>query len=216
MPLSTDLKAHIMKRIAQAKPRMVWTPVDFFDLGPRDAVDKVLQRLVHAGDLRRIDRGLYDKPSANSLTRQPSAPDPRQVIDAIARRDQIRVLVDGMTAANDLGLTNAVPSKIVVHTDARLRSIRLGNMTIAFKPTAASKLYWAGRPAMRIVQALHWLRDTLSDADDFRDLSLRIDDLLHKGPNATNIRNDLRDGLSTLPTWMHDLLKPLLPVRRTT
>ncbi len=205
-----DLKTAILERIATADPRAVWTPADFLDLGTRDAVDKVLQRLVKAGDLRRIDRGLYDRPGTNSLTRQPSAPDPRQVIDAVARRDQIRVLVDGMTAANDLGLTNAVPSKIVVHTDARLRSIHLGNMIIAFKPTAASKLYWAGRPAMRIVQALHWLRDTLSDPDDNADLRQRLDDLLHSGPGAAEVRNDLRDGLSTLPAWMHDFLKPLL------
>jgi hypothetical protein len=209
-----DLKTGILQRIAKAKPRTVWTPADFLDLGNRDAVDKVLQRLVKGGDLRRIDRGLYDKPAVNSLTRQPTAPDPRQVIDAIARRDQIRVLVDGMTAANDLGLTNAVPSKIVVHTDARLRSVPLGNMIITFKPTAASKLHWAGRPAMRIVQALHWLRDTLGDPDGLDDLRQRLDDLLHSGPNAAKIRDDLRDGLSTLPAWMQDFLKPLLTARR--
>jgi hypothetical protein len=215
MAHTVDLKTQIMKRIAAARPRAVWTPVDFLDLGTRDAVDKVLQRLVKAADLRRIDRGLYDKPGINSLTRQPNAPDPSQVIEAIARRDQIRVLVDGMTAANDLGLTNAVPSKIVVHTDARLRSIHLGNMIITFKPTAPSKLYWAGRPAMRIVQALHWLRDTLSGPDALADLRRRLDELLHGGPNATAIRDDLRDGLSTLPAWMHDFLKPLLAARRT-
>ena len=39
---------------------------------------------------------------------------------------------------------------------------------------------------------------------------VRLDDLLHSGPNAATVRDDLRDGLSTLPTWMHDLLKPLL------
>ncbi|PTS77529.1 hypothetical protein DBR17_13480 [Sphingomonas sp. HMWF008] len=210
-----DLKAQIMRRVAKAAPRKVWTPFDFLDLGTRGAIDKALQRLATGGDLRRIDRGLYDKPGLNSLTRQPTAPDPREVIDAIARRDQIRVLVDGMTAANDLGLTNAVPSKIVVHTDARLRSIHLGNMIIAFKPAAASKLFWAGRPAMRIVQALHWLRDTLGDPDSRDDLRDRLDEILHSGPNATKVRNDLRDGLSTLPTWMHDFLKPLLTARRT-
>ncbi|OYY88563.1 MAG: hypothetical protein B7Y45_14405 [Sphingomonas sp. 28-66-16] len=212
---TADLKAQIMRRVAKAAPRKVWTPIDFLDLGTRDAVDKALQRLASSDDLRRIDRGLYDKPGFNSLTRQPTAPDPREVIDAIARRDQIRVLVDGMTAANDLGLTNAVPSKIVVHTDARLRSIHLGNMIIAFKPAAASKLFWAGRPAMRIVQALHWLRDTLGDPDSRDDLRDRLDDILHSGPNAAKVRNDLRDGLSTLPTWMHDFLKPLLTARPT-
>jgi len=215
MPAAGDLKSTILRRMGKADPRTVWTPVDFLDLGTRDAVDKVLQRLVQAGDLRRIDRGLYDKPGINSLTQQPRAPDPRQVIDAIARRDQIRVLVDGMTAANDLGLTNAVPSKIVVHTDARLRSIHLGNMIISFKLTAASKLYWAGRPAMRIVQALHWLRDTLFSSDDFDTVRQRIDDLLHDGADATRIRKDLRDGLSTLPSWMRDFLGPMLTTRGT-
>jgi len=213
---TVDLKAQILQSIAKAKSGVVWTPADFLDFGRRDAVDKVLQRLVKAGALRRIDRGLYDTPTVNSLTRQPTAPDPRHVIDAIARRDQIRVLVDGMTAANDLGLTNAVPSKIVVHTDARLRSIHLGNMTITFKLTAPSKLHWAGRPAMRVVQALHWLRDTLGDPEESSDIKQQLDDILHEGPNATTIRDDLRDGLSTLPAWMHDFLKPLLTARRST
>ena len=142
-------------------PRKVWTPSDFVDLASRDAIDKALQRLTKAESLRRLDRGLYDQPGFNKLTQKPNPPDPRSVIDAVGRRDQTRMLVDGMTAANDLGLTDAVPAKIVVHTDARRRAIKLGNVTITFRPTAASKLFWAGRPAMRVVQALHWLRDLL-------------------------------------------------------
>lgn len=70
------------------------------------------------------------------------------MVEAIARRDQIRVLVDGMTAANDLGLTNEIPAKIIVHTDSRLKPIRLGNLEISFRSTAGRKLFWAGRPAM--------------------------------------------------------------------
>jgi hypothetical protein len=158
---SAALKAKIPNQMAGAPSFAVWTPRDFLGFGARDAVDKVLQRMVGAGELRRITRGLYDRPSINSLTRKPMATDPRSVIGAIARRDQIRVLVDGMTAANDLGLTTAVPARIVVHVDARLKPIVLGKQKIVFKPAAASKLYWAGRPAMRVVQALHWLRDML-------------------------------------------------------
>jgi hypothetical protein len=213
MPLPTDLKSQMLDRMTAARPRSVWTPADFLDLASRDAVDKALQRLVHADRLRRIDRGLYDMPAINALTRQPSALDPGQVIEAVARRDQIRVLIDGMTAANDLGLTTAVPSKIVVHTDARLRSIHLGNMVITFKLTAASKLYWAGRPAMRIVQALHWLRETLTDPEDLGNVQRRVDDLLHTGPGASKIRDDLSDGVTTLPAWMHEFLRPLLKAR---
>ncbi|OHY82152.1 hypothetical protein BCA33_08670 [Marinobacter sp. AC-23] len=205
-----DLKSRILARIGNGAQRGVWTPQDFLDLGMRGAVDKTLQRLVRAGNLRRIDRGLYDKPSINSLTQKCSPPDPRHVIDAIARRDQIRVLVDGMTAANDLGLTNAVPAKIVVHADARLKSIPLGQMEIIFKPTAASKLYWAGRPAMRIVQALHWLRDTMGQGDEAQILIRRLNAILHNPADGRILREDLFEGLPTLPTWMQNLLRPML------
>lgn len=208
---SSDLKTAICKRIDAHAPTAVWTPADFLDLGSRDAVDKTLQRLVAADMLRRVDRGLYDKPGRNSLTQQTNPPDPRAIIDAIARRDQIRVLVDGMTAANDLGLTNAVPAKIVVHTDARLKTIHLGQLTISFRPTAASKLYWAGRPAMRIVQSLHWLRDTMgSDPHDDAMVRRRLTALLRDPRRGKVLRDDLTNGLSTLPAWMQTLLKPML------
>ena len=135
-----DLKQAVVNRIGDGPPAQVWTPVDFLDLGSRAAVDKVLQRLVAAGQLRRIDRGLYDTPRLNSLTKQPVVADYRQIIDALGRRDQLRMLVDGMTAANDLGLTTAVPARVVIHTDTRRRTIHLDNLTIKFKQTAPSKL----------------------------------------------------------------------------
>ena len=196
----SDLKAGVLARIADGPARSVWTPADFLDLGGRDAVDKTLQRLVAAGDLRRIDRGLYDRPIFNSLTRELGAPDPRGVIDAVARRDQLRVLVDGMTAANDLGLSDAVPAKVVVHTDARLRPIRLGNLDITFRPTAPSKLYWAGRPAMRLVQALHWLRDMIGRDDD-QALGPRPQSVHHRPPPYDHrpCRNAATRGSTTPP-----------------
>lgn len=208
-----DLKVAVLARIETGTPRGVWTPKDFLDLSTRDSVDKMLQRLKYAGELRRVGRGLYDKPSYNSLIQSDNPPDSRQIIEAIARRDQIRILVDGMTAANDLGLTNAVPAKIVVHTDARLKSITLGQLEIIFKPTAASKLYWAGRPAMRIVQALHWLRDTMGQASDDAMLSRRLNTILHEADDGRQLREDLLGGMSTLPVWMQNMLRPMLKER---
>jgi hypothetical protein len=80
-------------------------------------------------------------------------------MDAIARRGQLRLLVDGMTAASDLGMTDAVPARVTIHTDVRRRNIQLDQLAIEFKHTAPSRLYWAGKPAMRVVQALYWLPD---------------------------------------------------------
>ncbi len=207
---SPDLKAAMLARIRTDAPRKVWTPSDFVDLASRDAVDKALQRLTKAEALRRIDRGLYDQPGFNKLTQKPSPPDPRSVIDAVGRRDQTRMLVDGMTAANDLGLTDAVPAKIVVHTDARRRAIKLGNVTITFRPTAASKLFWAGRPAMRLVQGLHWLRDVLVRDGEGEQIQRKLAKLFEDPAVGPPLRADLVAGMTALPTWMLVFLKPLM------
>jgi Family of unknown function (DUF6088) len=203
-----DLKDSITDRMATRSPFGVWAPADFVDLGPRDAVDQVLHRLVRAGMIRRITRGLYDKPNLNPLTGKSTHPDPRSVIDALARRDSARMIVDGITSANDIGLSDAVPAHIIVHTDARLKSLALGNLIIRFKTTAPSKLFWAGRPAMRVVQALHWLKDTLqSDAPRVRK---RLQSIFADPAHGSAITADLRDGLSTLPIWMQYFLRDLI------
>jgi hypothetical protein len=170
-------------------------------------VDKTLQRLAHSKRIRRIERGLYDKPHVNPLTHKTTIPDYRQLLDAIARRDQSRMLVDGLTAANELGLTNAVPGRIVVHSDMRRRSIKLGNQVIEFKQTAPSRLYWAGRPAMRVVQALHWLKDLLPQqkSEVVRQLTRVL-----AAPAGMDIRDDLRKGFSSLPTWMQPIVRELI------
>jgi hypothetical protein len=186
----------------------VWTPNDFLDLGSRESIDKALQRLALSSEIRRIDRGLYDIPRINSLTGKPSNPDYTAVIDAVARRDKARLLPDGITAANQLGLTDAVPAKVTVHTDARLRPIRLDRLVIDFKLTAPSRLYWAGRPAMRIIQSLHWLHDMLpADGDSILN---RIRKILNNPKQGKAIRDDLRSGLDALPVWMRDLVVRLL------
>jgi Family of unknown function (DUF6088) len=203
-----DLKNSITDRMATRSPFGVWVPADFADLGPRDAVDQVLHRLVRAGRIRRITRGLYDKPNLNTLTGKSTHPDPRSVIDALARRDSARMIVDGITAANDIGLSDAVPAHIIVHTDARLKSLALGNLTIHFKMTAPSKLFWAGRPAMRVVQALHWLRDTLQS--DAPRVSKRLQSIFADPVHGSAITADLRDGLLNLPVWMQFFLQYLI------
>jgi hypothetical protein len=211
MPAST-LKTHVFKRIHQSPNSKVWTPVDFCDLGSRAAVDKTLQRMVASKELHRVDRGLYDQARTSKWSGQPAAADYLSVIDAVGRRDQVRVLLDGMTAANDLGLTTAVPAQVIVHTDGRLRPITLGKLTLQFKLTAPSKLYWASHPAMRVVQALYWLRDSLkgtaqSDQDDIQGKLIR---LLRDSKQGPLLRSDLRSGLHTVPSWMQQQIRGLI------
>jgi Family of unknown function (DUF6088) len=205
--LALQIRPAILARMAQSQAK-VWTAPDFVDLGPRGAVDVALHRLVASKEIRRIARGLYDKPGMNKLTGKPTYPDYRNVIDALARRDQLRMVVDGLTAANDLGLTDAVPARAVVLTDSRLRPIKLGNLAIQFKRVEPSRLYWAGHPAMRVVQALHWLRDTLPREQDL--VMKKLLPILRDPGHGRAIREDLRSGLPALPEWLRKLVRDLL------
>lgn len=205
------LHALIARRVSRSQADKVWTAKDFLDLGSRSAVDKTLQRLTNKGDLRRINHGLYDRPRVNPLTGKLNQPNYQHVIWAIARRDSARMLIDGMTAANDLGLTTAVPGKVIIHTDARIKPIQIGNLMIQFKLASPSKLIWADRPAMRVVQALHWLKDAIKQNDlaavsDIRDTLSKV----FNDPKAgALIQNDLKKNFSHLPAWMHPLLQNL-------
>ncbi len=207
----SDIGTNITSIIRATGAGSIWTPADFAQLGSRDVIHKTLQRLVASGTLRRIDRGLYDLPAINRLTQRATALDYRAVVDAIARRDQLRLLVDGMTAANDLGLTTAVPARIEVLVDARLKPIRLGDsQEIRFRSAAASRLYWAGRPAMRVVQALYWLQDALGDADESERIAAHLRRILADPEHGQAIRDDLRTGLLALPIWMQEFLRDLV------
>ena len=205
----TDLRSRLLARVTDS-PDEVWTPGDFADLGGRAAVDKTLQRLTAAGHLRRIDRGLYDRPSKNDLTGRQTVPDYRAVIRAVTRRDQARAVIDGMTAANELGFTTAVPARIEVLVDARLKPIRLGSQEIHFRFAAPSRLYWAGRPAMRVVQALHWMQDMLSQDSECQRVREMLSRLFADPRHGQTIRDDLRAGFSALPIWMQEFLRDLL------
>ncbi len=126
-------------------------------------------------------------------------------------------MIDGITAANDPGLTHAVPGQVVVHTDGRLRPIQLDQMTLKFKLTSPSKLYWAGRPAMRVVQALHWLKDSLKQASspDQEMVMKKLVRLLQSTEHGNSITEDLQQGLHALPAWMQAWVRDLL-ARSTT
>ncbi|WP_421566814.1 DUF6088 family protein [Ochrobactrum sp. EDr1-4] len=209
---TSDTLEQVYARIAAGAPSGVWSRGDFLDLASPYAIEKALQRLTNRGDIRRPHRGLYDKPSISKLTGKLVPPPRASFVDAIARRDKLRVLVDGMTAANDLGLTTAAPARSTIHADTYPRMIEIDATAggtqegtpviyrLDFKRASAKAAFWAGRPAMRIVQALAWLRDDRSS------LEPAINGIIQKLRNSQSrqaISDDLRSNLAAIPAWMY-------------
>lgn len=216
-PTSNTLD-RIHDRIAQSAPSGVWSRADFLDIGTPNAVEKALQRLTRRGDIRRPYRGLYDKPNVSTLTGKMVFPPRASFVDAIARRDKLRVLVDGMTAANDLGLTTAVPARSTIHADTYPRTIEIEASAgdpkattpviykLDFKRISAKTAFWAGRPAMRVVQALLWFRDERSSLETAVNGIVRY---LARNPDRDRIAQDLRENVQAVPAWMYPLIETI-------
>ena len=54
-------------------------------------------------------------------------------VEALARRDGIRIAPGGAEAAHRLGLTNAVPAKACYATDGASRTVKIDGRTIRFQ-----------------------------------------------------------------------------------
>jgi len=206
----SSVQAQILRRMTEQSSSKVWTASSFIDIGTRGAIDVALHRLALENKVRRIDRGLYDVPRISTLTKRATPPDHMEVVAAVAERDGARMLVDGITAANAVGMTNAVPAGVTVWTDARIQPIELGGLTIVFKQVAPSRLVWAGRPAANIVQALVWLRDVMES--DHGRIAARLQSILSDPEKGDAIREDLADGLRILPSWMVPFIKEQLAI----
>jgi hypothetical protein len=61
---------------------------------------------------------------------------------------------------------------------------------------------------MRVVQALRWLKETLPS--DRNRVVARLSSILDDPRHGKAIRDDLRQGISTLPAWMQAVVRDLL------
>ncbi len=198
----TAMADKIMRRVSvHGSGRWVCTPKDFLDLGSREAIDQALSRLVKAGRLRRVGHGLYDRPRISRVLNRPAPVDLEAAIAALARRDGVRIMPDGLVAANQLGLTNAVPAKVSYVTDGHSRTLEIDGRTVRFRHAGPRVMQWAGRPAAPVVQALRWLgRRAASDGVAVSTLSRHLPD---------HVKVDLLHNSRDLPGWALPLARSI-------
>ncbi len=127
-------------RMQKCPKTHVWCNKDFLDFGRRAAVDQALGRMVKAGDIRRVARGIYHLPRFSAVLDQEMSPSYDQIAKAIARRLGVKIQPSGALSANMLGLSEQVPSKVVYHTDGRNRQVKIGNSVIRFQNVPPGKL----------------------------------------------------------------------------
>ena len=197
--IESSIDASIAARIRRAKAGSVFTPSLFADHGGRDAIDKALQRLVARGELRRLSRGLYDKPRNDPLLGK-LWPSVDAVVEALSGKDRLRLQPTGAYAANLLGLSEQVPARIEFLTDGTSRTIKAGPMQIVLKRTTPRQMAAAGRTSGLVIQALRGLGPEHLTPE-------RLERLRRKLP-ASDRRALLAD-LTLAPGWLQPTLREL-------
>lgn len=193
------IEADIARRVRRARPGTVFTPALFAGIGSRAAIDKALQRLVARGDLRRLSRGLYDKPRQDPLlgTLWPSID---AVVAALTGKDKLRLQPTGAYAANLLGLSDQVPARVEFLTDGTSRTVKAGPMQIVLKRTTPRQMAAAGRTSGLVIQALRSLGAEHLTPQQIGKLRRAI---------PASQRRALLDDLTLAPGWLQPTLRAL-------
>jgi hypothetical protein len=193
------VNSRILGRIQGWGRGSVFVPVDFLDLGSREAVDLALHRFARKGTIRRLARGVYDFPKEHPVLGL-LAPSADAIARALAGRDRTRLQPAGAYAANILGLSDQVPGKAVFLTDGPSRTVKIGPTTIQVRRTTPRNMEAAGRLSGLLMQVLRELgQEHITPA--------RRAHLKRTVP--ADKRRELIKDLRLAPAWMHPIFREL-------
>jgi hypothetical protein len=151
------MRGHIVARIRHLGEGKAFSAKDFLDIGSRTTVDVTLAALTKESKIRRIRRGLYDMPKFNPALGGKLSPDIDEAARAIARRQRWKIVPEGSWAANLLGLSTQVPSKIIYLTDGPNKEVPIGRRSIYFKHARPKAMAGLDGKFALVVQALRHL-----------------------------------------------------------
>lgn len=173
-----------------------FTPTAFLKLGTRASVDQTLSRLVKAGAIERVTRGVFVRPEVSRFLGKAS-PSPLKLAETVAKSTGAVVQVHGAEAARRLELTTQVPTQSVFVTSGPSKRIRVGKMEIRFQHICQRKLALAGRPAGLALAAMWYLgKNEVTPAV--------VEKIRHKlGSNEFEV---LKSATSSMPAWMSDAI----------
>lgn len=163
--MSVSSNANIIKtRIMNSPEGSVFTTVDFADVIENSRVGVILSRLEEDGVIRRVMRGIYDKPVYSDFLKEYIAPSPSRVAEALARNFGWTIVPCGDTALNILGLLTQVPAAWSYVSDGTYKEYTYDNTTIKFKRTTNKEFSKLSYKTALVVQALKALgKDNIDD-----------------------------------------------------
>lgn len=198
--VNLNIENQILTKVSKAGRGVPFFAENFSSYGSPAAVRKALGRLVDAGKMSRVARGIYMRQKVDDVI-GPLTPSIDELAKAIARRDRARIAPTGIYALNRLGLSTQVPANIIYLTDGAARKIRIGRRTITFKRTSPKNVSAIGQTSKLVIQALRAI-----GKDKVNDQTIKQIHLILKQEEKNRLTHDMR----LAPAWIREIIKPAL------
>lgn len=200
--MRSESTSEAVRQAIRSSEDRVFTTRDILNQNPgatRALVDQVISRMVRAGELQRVSRGLFSRPKIHRDL-GPLAPLSEDIAAAVERSIGVPVIPSGALALNALHLSEQVPAKLEFKTAGPTRTIWVGKRQIRLKHASARRFRARARIVPLVIEALGALGRQRVNQDTIEKLRHAIGD---------RDRAELRKHIGDAPVWMQSHLRQI-------
>lgn len=155
--MTNGYSKQIQERIGCVPEGTIFVSSDFADIADTETIRRNLNRLTQTGTLRRILKGVYEKPKYSKLLDEYVAADPDAVAKALARSYHWTIAPCGNTALNLLGLSTQVTAVWSYISDGPYKTYEWNSTKLEFKHRTNKEITGLSYMTSLVIQALKTL-----------------------------------------------------------
>lgn len=172
--MANGYSKQIQEQIKAAAEGTIFINSDFADIADTETIRRNLNRLTQAGILRRILKGVYEKPKYSKLLGEYVAADPEAVAKALARNYHWTIAPCGNTALNLLGLSTQVTAVWSYISDGPYKIYEWNTTRLEFKHRTNKEITGLSYITSLVIQALKTLGKANVTPEIIRTLSDKV------------------------------------------
>lgn len=198
--MAKSFAEQIRQLIVESTEGTVFINADFADIADTETIRRNLNRLTQDGVIRRVLKGIYEKPKYSDLLQEYVATDPDAVAKALALNYQWTIAPSGNTALNLLGLSTQVSAVWTYISDGPYKTYEWNTTKIVFKHRTNKEITGLSYTTVLVVQALKTLGRKNVTSEIMQTLSTRL--------NNTEKSTLLREATKSTD-WVYDTIRNL-------
>jgi hypothetical protein len=145
----------VVKRLPKGRPFSL-RRFDKLGASARGAVEKAIARLVDAGELERVYRGVYMRPKSTRFVGR-VRPSAIAVARLVAKDNGHKIQIHGAEAVRRLGLSTQMQVSPIYYTSGPSRVIQIGNSSVRLVHRSATRLQHVGTNVGLALTALFYM-----------------------------------------------------------